>query len=171
MNDQEELRSIAEQIRAQVKAKPENKDKDDDEIDEMILDVYLKSYTDGEISKGDLEAMANAMGYEFTEEFANDEQAVEDFKEEEKPAEGEGGEGMSKETLENTRTMEEGESKEDFKEKIEDAKEGKEVEGEEETETETESEDDNSEEVEDEDEFENEDEEKKKASELWKMKF
>jgi len=163
MNDQEELRSLAEQIRAQVKAKPENKDKDDDEIDEMILDVYLKSYTDGEISKGDLEAMANAMGYEFTEEFANDEQAVDDFKEEEKPAEG--GEGISKETLENTRTMEEGESKEDFKEKIEDAKEGKDIEAPEE-----EVEEDNSEEVEG-DEVEDEDEEKKKASELWKMKF
>ena len=150
MND-EEIRSTIEQIKAQVKAKPENKEKTDDEIDEMILESFFQAYTNGEMSKEDLGGLAQAMGYEFTEEFEKDEEAKPEL---------EGGEeatlpteDLSKEDLEEVRTIEPGESKEEFKDKIEDVKEGKGVEDEEEVE-------------EDED---DEEAQRKKASELWKM--
>lgn len=155
MND-EEMRSTIEQIKAQVKAKPENKDKTDEEIDEIILDGFLKSYTEGEMTKEDLLGLAELMGYEPDEGFENDPEAPAEFKPEgEEGGEAGGASAAAEETdLEATRTMEPGESKEDFQEKIEDVKEGKELgdgEGEEE-------------EVE-----EDEDAERKAASELWKM--
>ena len=132
MND-EEIRSTLEQIKAQVKAKPENKDKSEDEIDEMILDAFFKAFTEGELSKDDLENLAGAMGYEFTEEFAADETvptpAAGEGEGEESPKEPEGepaeGEGVTQEELEDARTIEPGETVEDFKEKIEDVQDGK----------------------------------------------
>ena len=158
MND-EEIRSTLEQIKAQVKAQPENKDKSDDEIDEMILDAFLKAYTEGKMTKEDLGGLAQAMGYEFTEEFDQDQQAAPEMNPDEAGGEGAPapeGEGATQEDLEAVRTMEPGESADEFKEKVDEVKEGGHVEGEEEEEEESESEDD-------------EEDERKKASELWKM--
>lgn len=123
MND-EEIRSTIEQIKAQVMAKPENKEKTEDEIDEMILDAFYKAYTEGKMTKDDLGGLAQAMGYEFTEDFDQDPMAA--------PEVGaEGGEpgapaapGATEEDLEAVRTMEPGETPEEFQEKVEDVKEG-----------------------------------------------
>ena len=168
MND-EEIRSTLEQIKAQVKAKPENQNKSDDEIDEMILESFYKAYTDGKMTKEDLGGLAQAMGYEFTEEFDQDPEAANEVN----PAEGnepEGapapeGEGATQEDLEAVRTMEPGESAEEFKEKVEDVKEGQHVDSEEGQEQGQEEVD----ETEEEQGEETEDDERKKASEIWKM--
>ena len=125
MND-EEIRSTLEQIKAQVKAKPENKDKSDDEIDELILESFYKAYTDGKMTKEDLGGLAQAMGYEFTEEFDQDPEAANEVNPGEGAAE-EGAPGATQEDLEAVRTMEPGESAEEFKEKVEDVKEGEHV--------------------------------------------
>ena len=63
---------VLSQIKAQVKAKPENRNKTEEEIDEIILDGFFKAFCDGKISREDLVAIAEAMGYEPTEEFMND---------------------------------------------------------------------------------------------------
>ena len=167
MND-EEIRSTLEQIKAQVKAKPENKDKSDDEIDEMILDAFLKAYTEGQMTKEDLGGLAEAMGYEFTEEFNNDAAAGNEAN----PAPAEGGEGepapvTNQEQLEDVRTIEPGESTEEFKEKVEDVKEGNAPESEPEPAPAPANNDDNADgNGEEED---SEEDERKKASELWKL--
>ena len=160
--DNEEIRSTIEQIKAQVKAKPENKDKTDDEIDEMILESFYKAYTDGKMTKEDLGGLAEMMGYEFTEEFDQDPAAANEVNPEEgTPAPTEGGDGATQEDLEEVRTMEPGESAEEFKEKVEDVKDGEHVD-----EPAPEGEPAPAEEPEEED---DEDDERKKASELWKM--
>lgn len=163
--DNEELRSTLEQIKAQVKAKPENKDKTEDEIDGMILDSFYKAYTQGQMTKEDLGGLAEAMGYEFTEDFEQDPAAAPEVAPEQNAAPAEGGEGLSEENLEAVRTMEPGQTAEEFQEKVEDVKEGENVppesgegasEEKEEVKTEETKED-------------NEEDERKKASELWKM--
>ena len=165
MND-EEIRSTIEQIKAQVKANPENKDKNDDEIDELILDSFFKSYTEGEMTKEDLLGLAEAMGYEPDEGFENDPEALDKFEpgEADKSEGGEGGENLSQSDLEETRTIGEGESAEEFKDKIEDVKEGNPVgeEGGNENEPEAKPEGDGKGE-------DDEEAERKAASELWKM--
>ena len=167
--ENEEIRSTIEQIKAQVKAKPENKDKTDDEIDALILDALLKAYNDGKMEKDDLLGIAEAMGYEPTEEFLKDQTAPNPNPN--APAEGEGAQppaengeapAPSAEDLEAVKTMQPGETPEEFKEKVEEVKEGGGApasnppaaeggdeggEGDEET----------------------EEDERKKASELWKM--
>lgn len=167
MND-EEIRSTIEQIKAQVKANPEHKDKSDDEIDELILDAFFKAYTEGEMTKEDLLGLAEVMGYEADEAFLNDPEAPEQIGEGEKP-EGEPeanpeeapsedkGEGAEQSDLEEVRTMEPGESKEEFQDKIEDVKEGNPIEEKKESEEEPKAEEDD------------EESERKAASELWKM--
>lgn len=175
MND-EEIRSTIEQIKAQVKAKPENKDKTEDEIDEMILDSFFQAYTKGEMTKEDLGGLAQILGYEFTEDFDQDPEAPADLgggegagaePEADAGAEPEGGEGASAEDLEAVRTMEPGESAEDFKEKVDDVKAGEHVEGDDD---ESNNPDEVAEEGEDgEDEEDDEDAERAKASQLWKM--
>lgn len=160
MND-EEIRSTIEQIKAQVKANPENKDKSDDEIDELILDSFFKSYTEGEMTKEDLLGLAEAMGYEPDEGFENDPEALDNFEPSEEGKDelpsGEDGKELSQNDLEATRTIGEGESTEEFKDKIEDVKEGKPIEEEEGSESEEGSEE------------EDEDAEREAASKLWKM--
>ena len=161
MND-EEIRSTLEQIKAQVKAKPENKDKSEDEIDEMILDAFLKAYTDGKMTKEDLGGLAQAMGYEFTEEFNQDPAAGN-----EASGEGEPAPTTTQEQLEDVRTMEPGESTEEFKEKVEDVKEGNAPESEPEPAPAPANDDGNADDNGEEE--ESEDDERKKASELWKL--
>jgi hypothetical protein len=153
MND-EEIRRTIEELKAQVKAKPENKDKSDDEIDEMILDGFFDAFKDGEMSREDLMAIAEAMGYEPTEEFKNEEAPD--------PIEAkEMGDGnLDKKELEETKVMQPGESKEEFKEKVEDVKDDADKKEESEDESEEEESDE-------EEEFESEDEEREKASELF----
>ena len=164
MND-EELRSTIEQIKAQVKAKPENKDKTEDEIDEMILDAFFQAYTEGKITKDDLGGLAESMGYEFAEDFEQDPAAAQELGGgENEPL----GPGATKEDLEAVRTMEPGESAENFQEKVEDVREGEHVANQEEEDAESSySEDEEAEEGEDEE--DDEETERRKASELWKM--
>ena len=109
MND-EEIRSNIEQIKAQVKAKPENQGKSEDEIDELVLDSFFKAFTEGKLSKEDLENLAGAMGYEFSEEFAAEEQAPTEQAEGEQPTE------ATEEDLQ--ATLEPGEGKEELEEKL-----------------------------------------------------
>jgi len=163
--ENEEIRSTLEQIKAQVKAKPENQDKTDDEIDGMILDSFYKAYTEGKMTKEDLGGLAEAMGYEFTEDFEQDPAAAPEVTPEQNAAPAEGGEGMSEENLEAVRTMEPGQSAEEFQEKVEDVKEGENVAPEE---GEGASEEPKADEGEGEKEDDEEDE-REKASELWKM--
>ena len=112
MND-EEIRSNIEQIKAQVKAKPENQGKSEDEIDELVLDSFFKAFTEGKLSKEDLENLAGAMGYEFSEEFAAEEQAPTE------PTEGAEGEQPTEATKEDLQaTLEPGEGKEELEEKL-----------------------------------------------------
>lgn len=153
MND-EEIRSTIEQMKAQLKAKPENAEKSEDEIDEIMLNGFLKAVSEGEMSKEDLITLAEAMGYEPTEEFKNDSEDPSTFA-------GEEGGAPTKEELEEVREIKPGESKEEFKEKVEDVKEGKDIEGEEEGEEEEEEKEENL----------SEEEQRKKASELFKMNF
>ena len=108
----EEISSTIEQVKAQIKAKPEYKDKTDNEIDEAILDNFFKDYTDGKLSKEDLGAIADAMGYEFTEDFDKEEEVKEEV-----PAP-----GVTKTEAEDLKAMKPGETKEEFKEKVEEAK-------------------------------------------------
>ena len=167
----EEIRSTLEQIKAQVKAKPENAQKSDDEIDEMILESFYKAYTDGKMTKEDLGGLAEMMGYEFTEEFDQVPQAANELEPgaeaggEQAPADGA---GATQEDLEAVRTMEPGESTEEFQDKIDEVKEGGHVEedaGEPAPASKSEDEGNADGGADDED----EDEERRKASELWKM--
>ena len=138
MND-EEIRSNIEQIKAQVKAKPENQGKSEDEIDELVLDSFFKAFTEGKLSKEDLENLAGAMGYEFSEEFAAEEQAPTNPTE---GAETSGQTEASEATKEDLQaTLEPGEGKEELEEKLDN------VEGE----------------------AGDEEEERQEASKLWKM--
>lgn len=86
--------------------------------EEQIMDVFYETFKKGEMNREDLESLANAMGYELTDE----------FKKEETPdpivsgSEESGEAGISKEEAEAAKAIEPGESKEEFKEKIEEAK-------------------------------------------------
>ena len=71
MNDKE-LRETLKAIKAQVKAKPENKGKSDEEIDRILLDGFFQAFCDGKMSRNDLAAITQALGYEVSEEFMND---------------------------------------------------------------------------------------------------
>lgn len=170
--NEEEIRTAVEEIKAQLKAKEEYKDKSDDELDEVMLDGFFKAYTEGKMSKDDLGAIIGVMGYEFTEDFDKDEEAPQNMPssggEEAAGEEAAGGpEDLSKEELEETRTIAPGESKMEFKDKIDDLKKGESIDaGKEEGEEKSEEFEEESEEEEEE---EPEEEQRKKASELWKM--
>lgn len=175
--ENEELRSTIEQIKAQVKAKPENKDKTDDEIDALILDAFFQAFNNGEMEKDDLLGLAEIMGYEPEENFlaelngqggapAPTEGEGAPAQEGEPAPEGQGGEGAPAPTAaeaEETKVIEPGQSPAEFKEKIDEVKEGgtpsseSAPEGQGTPAPEGQSEEDD------------EDAERKKASELWKM--
>lgn len=132
--ENEELRSTIEQIKAQVKAKPENKDKTDDEIDALILDAFFQAFNNGEMEKDDLLGLAEIMGYEPNEDFLAElngqggapapEGEGEPAPQGEPAPEGEGEPAPTAEELEDTKTIDKGESPEEFKEKIDEIKEG-----------------------------------------------
>ena len=103
----EEIQSLIEQLKAQGLS------------EEEIMDTFYQTFVDGKMDRKDLETLADAMGYELTDEFKNE--ATPDPIEAGAPAE-----GMSEEALEDVKAIEPGESEEEFKEKIEDVKEGEE---------------------------------------------
>ena len=82
-------------------------------------------FRDGKMSKEDLGTLCSAIGLELDEEFAKDEgpkmdeEKVEDKEEVEEVAP-----GVSKEEAEDLKEIKPGESKEEFKEKVEEAKDG-----------------------------------------------
>lgn len=83
--------------------------------EEQIMDVFYETFKKGKMDRKDLETLANALGYELTD----------DFKEDSTPDPIEGGADLgdiSEEKLEDAKEIGEGESKEDFEEKIEDIK-------------------------------------------------
>lgn len=98
MND-EEIKSLIDQLKAAGLN------------EEEIMDVFYQAFTEGEMDREDLETLAEAMGYELTDDFKNDPQP-------DPIASPEGGD-MSKEQLEDAKEIEPGESAEEFKEKIE----------------------------------------------------
>lgn len=123
--DSEEIKSLIEQLKAQGLS------------EEEIMDSFYQTFEQGKMDRKDLETLAEAMGYELTDDFKND--STPD------PIEEKDVGGMSKEELEDARTIEPGESKEEFKEELEGASEGldeeKDVEAEEEEKEKSESED------------------------------
>lgn len=181
--DNEELTSTIEEVKAQLKAKPENAEKSDDEIDEIMLDGFFKATTEGKMSLDDLEAIMGVLGYEF-------EDGIKDELQSGLSGGAEVG-GATKAELEDTRTIGEGESKEDFKDKIDTIESKEEAVNPEEEEKEdedekasklwgmelskksnSEDEDEDEEDIDidvDEEEEEDEDKEREKASKLWGM--
>ena len=98
----EEIQSLIEQLKAQGLS------------EEDIMEIFFQTFTEGKMDRKDLETLADAMGYELTDEFKNDETPDPI---EEAPAEGL--EGLTKEEVEDAKEIEPGESKEEFKEKLE----------------------------------------------------
>ena len=138
--------------------------------EEQIMDVFYETFKKGKMDRKDLETLANALGYELTD----------DFKEDSTPDPIEGGEDLgdiSKEDLEDAKEISEGESKEEFEEKIEDIKEdaGEDLKEESDAEAPAEEEDkkDDEEEVIEEEKSESEDEDEDKeweeANKLFKL--
>lgn len=157
----EEIQSLIEQLKAQGLSEDE------------IMNVFYEAFVQGKMDRKDLETLAEAMGYELTD----------DFKNEPTPdpiASPEGGElpegGLTEETLEDAKAIEPEESAEEFKEDIDAINKGEapapkeekeEPEEAEETE-ESESEDEEKAE-EDGEEEESEDEEWEKAQKMFKI--
>ena len=148
----EEIEALIKQLKAQGLSEDE------------IMDTFYQTFTEGKMDRKDLETLADAMGYELTDDFKN-EPAPDPI--------AEGGEGMSKEDLEDAKAIEPGESAEEFKEELEGAKseeKGEETEEKEEVESEEETEEEPKEdEGSDEGEEEDEDEEWEKAQKMFKI--
>lgn len=114
----EEIKSLIEQLKAQGLD------------DEEIMTVFYETFTKGDMDRKDLETLAEAMGYELTDDFKNEPTPD--------PIASENAEGLSEEKLEDAKAIEPGEFEEEFKENIEEAKEG--LDGEEKVEEEEKSE-------------------------------
>lgn len=111
--------------------------------EEQIMETFYETFQDGKMDREDLEACAEFMGYELTDDFKNDPTPD--------PIAG-GGEGITKEEAEAAKEIKPGESPEEFKEAVEGGELGGELGGEPETPSEEpESEPDDSEEEIDED--------------------
>ena len=83
--------------------------------DEQIMETFYETFKDGKMDRADLEACAEFMGYELTDEFKND--ATPDPM---SGGNGEGaGEGVTKEEAEAAKEIKPGESKEEFQETVE----------------------------------------------------
>ena len=136
--DNEEIKSLIEQRKATGLG------------EEEIMDIFYKTFEKGKMDRKDLETLANEMGYELTDEFKNDEHPD--------PIETEGEETTD---LDDAKELKPGETKDEFKDRIDDmdkVEDGDEVEG-----------DDDSDDVEDKDDDENEEEEWKEAQKLFKI--
>ena len=80
--------------------------------EEEIMNVFYETFQKGELDRKDLEALAEAMGFDLTDDFKNDPQP-------DPVAAGEGVGDVSKETLEGAKEIEPGQNPEDFKQEIE----------------------------------------------------
>ena len=76
--------------------------------EEKIMDVFYSTFQEGKMDRKDLETLANAMGYELTDDFKED-----------KTLDPINKEGTSEKDLEDLKTIDEGETKEEFKKKVE----------------------------------------------------
>lgn len=81
--------------------------------EEQIMETFYETFQDGKMDRKDLEACAEFMGYELTDDFKND------------PTQdpiangGEGGEGITKEEAEAAKEIKPGESADEFKQAVE----------------------------------------------------
>ena len=80
--------------------------------EEEIMDTFYATFQEGKMGRKDLEACANFMGYELTDDFKND--ATPDPMS--SPA---SGDGITKEEAENAKEIKPGETAEEFKDSIE----------------------------------------------------
>lgn len=88
--------------------------------DEQILDVFYEAFSKGKMDRKDLEALADSLGYELDDDFKEDKEPDPiDSPKEDKPADAED----LKSAAEDLKEIKPGESKEEFKEKIDEAKE------------------------------------------------
>ena len=78
--------------------------------EEQIMETFYETFQDGKMDREDLEACAEFMGYELTDDFKNDPTPD--------PIAG-GGEGITKEEAEAAKEIKPGESAEEFKEAVE----------------------------------------------------
>lgn len=76
--------------------------------EEKIMDVFYSTFQEGKMDRKDLETLANAMGYELTDDFKED-KTPDPINDEE----------VGEKDLEDLKTIDEGETKEEFKEKVE----------------------------------------------------
>ena len=95
----EEIQALIKQLKAQGLS------------EEDIMETFYESFKEGKMDRKDLETLANAMGYELTDDFKNEPTPD--------PIEANGAEGMSKEELEAAKEIAPNESEEEFKEKLE----------------------------------------------------
>lgn len=80
--------------------------------EEEIMDTFYATFQEGKMDRKDLEACANFMGYELTDDFKND--ATPDPMS--SPA---SGDGITKEEAENAKEIKPGETADEFKDSIE----------------------------------------------------
>ena len=78
--------------------------------EEQIMETFYETFQDGKMDRKDLEACAEFMGYELTDDFKND-QTPDPI--------ANGGEGITKEEAEAAKEIKPGESVEEFKEAVE----------------------------------------------------
>lgn len=97
--NEEEIQSLIEQLKAQGLS------------EEEIMNVFYETFVQGKMDRKDLETLAEAMGYELTDDFKNEPTPD--------PIEANGVEGMSKEELEAAKEIAPNETKEEFQEKLE----------------------------------------------------
>ena len=89
--------------------------------DEQIMDTFYEAFESGEMDRKDLEVLAEAMGYELTDDFKNDENP-DPIAAPEAPKADEAGNGeISKNEAEDLKEIKPGESPEEFKEKVDEA--------------------------------------------------
>lgn len=97
--NEEEIQALIKQLKAQGLSEDE------------IMATFYETFEKGEMDRKDLETLAEAMGYELTDDFKNEPTPD--------PIEANGVEGMSKEELEAAKEIAPNETEEEFKEKIE----------------------------------------------------
>ncbi len=91
--------------------------------DEQILDVFYEAFKKGKMDRKDLETLADSLGYELDDDFKNEAtpDPIEGEAKSEEPASPEEPE-ITKDEAEDLKEIKPGESKEEFEEKIDEAK-------------------------------------------------
>ena len=109
--NEEQIKSLIKQLKAQ------------DLSEDEIMNVFYETFKEGKMDRKDLETLAEAMGYELTDGFKED-STPDPIEGGEAKAEGEiSKEGeITKEEAEDLKEIKPGESPEEFKEKVEEAK-------------------------------------------------